>query len=330
MAMTAKAKKFRKVRLHKIVKELNLTTDTIVNYLTEHGYASAVKGDGINAAITDEDAYLELKEHFAEDPEKRAHVQEIRAERESHLSDLDGDSIQETPEVVQSVSSQKADVVSDSDWWLYPEELYIRSRSIDRICCFAYRFAEGWDNDWSVRINEFKKGEKRDVRKAEMTLRAAAPSLFKSIGTDPELTIVIPILGSEETSATAHSKNSRLAKAIADGVNVQLTLDCLSKNKNPPLHKEKGLSARRKALLIADYKASKLDDKFESVVIVDDIVTSGMTMGFVATAILQSNPGVKIIGFALGRHLRTENLPVSFEKANTHIPNELAEIWDQA
>ena len=94
MATTAtkKPKKFRKVRLHKVVKELNLTTDTIVNYLTEHGYASALKGNGLNAAITDQDAYLDLLDNFAEDREIRARVEELRAIREAELAASSGDS----------------------------------------------------------------------------------------------------------------------------------------------------------------------------------------------------------------------------------------------
>ena len=94
MATTAtkKPKKFRKVRLHKVVKELNLTTDTIVNYLTEHGYADALKGNGLNAAITDQDAYLDLLDFFAEDREMRARVEELRAIREAELAASSGDS----------------------------------------------------------------------------------------------------------------------------------------------------------------------------------------------------------------------------------------------
>lgn len=71
MEMTGTGKKFRKIRLHKAAKELNLTVDTIVSYLREHGYKSAVKGNGINAAIVDEEAYLDLLDHFSEDTVSR-------------------------------------------------------------------------------------------------------------------------------------------------------------------------------------------------------------------------------------------------------------------
>ncbi|MDE2827718.1 MAG: translation initiation factor IF-2 [Bacteroidota bacterium] len=112
MATTAtkKPKKFRKVRLHKVVKELNLTTDTIVNYLTEHGYASALKGNGLNAAITDQDAYLDLLDNFAEDREMRARVEELRALREAELAASSGDSAPSSAQkTVPTVAQPKQD-----------------------------------------------------------------------------------------------------------------------------------------------------------------------------------------------------------------------------
>ncbi len=83
MATTATQKKFKKVRLHKAAKELNLTVDTIVSHLSERGYADALKGNGINAAIADEEAYLDLVDHFSEDRETRARVRELREMREA-------------------------------------------------------------------------------------------------------------------------------------------------------------------------------------------------------------------------------------------------------
>ncbi len=103
MATTIKGR-FRKVRLHKVAKELNLTVDTIVNHLNEQGQSAALQGNGVNAAITDEDAYLDLIDHFAEDKNTRARVQELRAAREAELAKARGDSAPTgVPEVVEPV-----------------------------------------------------------------------------------------------------------------------------------------------------------------------------------------------------------------------------------
>ncbi|MCY4674697.1 MAG: translation initiation factor IF-2 [Bacteroidetes bacterium] len=112
MATTAtnKSKKFKKVRLHKVAKELNLTIDTIVNYLTEQGHASALKGNGVNAAITDQDVHLDLLDYFAEDREMRARVEELRAIREAELAASSGDSAPSSAQkTVPTVTQPKQD-----------------------------------------------------------------------------------------------------------------------------------------------------------------------------------------------------------------------------
>lgn len=216
--------------------------------------------------------------------------------------------------------------VISSDWWLCQN----MGNRLDSIYCFGYRIGTSMDDEWTVRINNFKQGREHDIRKAIKTSMTAAPSLFERIGIDPETTTVIPVLGSQETSANARSKNSRLAKAIADGADAKFMLDCLSKNKHEPLHQQPDRYARDQALIKANYQASELDYHCERVIIVDDIVTRGKTMLAVANAIHQSNPLVEIFGFALGRHVRRDYLHVSFDEANAQIPDELAEIWDQA
>lgn len=118
MPRTAKGHKFKKIRLHKAAKELNLTIDTIVEYLAERGHKDALKGNGVNAAITDEDAYLDLLENFSEDREMRARVQELRALRESELTDSSGDSAPvNVSDVVQEVvePTVNPDPASESD-----------------------------------------------------------------------------------------------------------------------------------------------------------------------------------------------------------------------
>ena len=140
MATTATGKKFRKVRLHKAAKELNLTVDTIVGHLSERGYTDALKGNGLNAAIVDEEAYLDLVDHYSEDREIRARVQELRAIRESELSDREprpdevteeDEPLSDTPpdqEAVAEVADEpasppEAEVVLEPDAEVSPEDI---------------------------------------------------------------------------------------------------------------------------------------------------------------------------------------------------------------
>lgn len=96
---TTETKKFKKVRLFKVSRELNVTIDTLVDHLEEHGYADALTGSGVNASVSDEEAYLELLEAFAADKETAARVRELRAARRAE-QEGDVEPVAETPEPV--------------------------------------------------------------------------------------------------------------------------------------------------------------------------------------------------------------------------------------
>ena len=71
--------RFKKVRLFKLVRELNVSLETLKEHLEETGHAEALTGSGINAAIQDEAAYNELLNAFADDKETAARVHKKRA-----------------------------------------------------------------------------------------------------------------------------------------------------------------------------------------------------------------------------------------------------------
>lgn len=262
-----------------------------------------------------------LKHRWARDSKTDSGTITSSGEIIHHGSDLFRQS-DESHDTVPEKANALQDSYFPSDWWLRPEKIR-SSEYLNDVFCLGYRIGQSVDN-WTVRINQFKAGKSNVIKKAAATLRAAAPSLFRRINIDPRDTIVMPVLGSQETSGDANSKNSHLAKAIASGAGAKFVLDCLQKDKHPPLHLQPSAHARDQALNNANYRASRLNCK--NVIIVDDIVTRGATMSEIAKAIHKSNPGTQIFGFALGRHVRPEYSPA---QANTNIPQELAEIWDQ-
>ncbi|MCH8276689.1 MAG: translation initiation factor IF-2 N-terminal domain-containing protein, partial [Bacteroidetes bacterium] len=72
---------FKKVRLFKVSQELNIAVDSLVEHLAEAGFADVLSGKGLNASITNEEAYLELLEAFADDKVLAARIKEKRAAR---------------------------------------------------------------------------------------------------------------------------------------------------------------------------------------------------------------------------------------------------------
>ncbi len=96
--------KFKKVRLFKLVRELNVSLETLKEHLEQTGHAEALTGTGINAAIQDEAAYGELLSAFADDKETAARVHKKRARQtvseEQPSPPQPEDSVEETHETV--------------------------------------------------------------------------------------------------------------------------------------------------------------------------------------------------------------------------------------
>lgn len=80
----AKQENFKKVRIFKLARDFNVTIDTIIDHLKSVGMDGAMKGSGINAAVTDEEAYLELRQHFADD---MAAAERLKEKREARTLD---------------------------------------------------------------------------------------------------------------------------------------------------------------------------------------------------------------------------------------------------
>jgi translation initiation factor IF-2 len=69
-------------RLFKVARELNVSTDRVEEYLEEHGYEDALNGSGFNASIVDEEAYLVLRDEYADDAEAAARIRELRSQKD--------------------------------------------------------------------------------------------------------------------------------------------------------------------------------------------------------------------------------------------------------
>ena len=120
--MTTKNKKFKKVRLFKVSKELNVSVDTLLQHLTEKGFTDVLSGKGVNASITDEDAYFSLVDAFAQDKEIRARVEEKRAARGGEEESGDGVAAEaELAEEQLSTSEEEPSEESASEIPVEPE-----------------------------------------------------------------------------------------------------------------------------------------------------------------------------------------------------------------
>ncbi len=92
---------FKKVRLFNVSRELNVAIDTLLQHLEQDGFKDVLAGKGVNASITDEDAYLSLLEAFAQDMETAARVKEKRAAR---LVEIAGEGVENEEELEEPVA----------------------------------------------------------------------------------------------------------------------------------------------------------------------------------------------------------------------------------
>ena len=81
--------KFKKKRLFRVSRELNVSVDTLVDDLKAAGYKNALTGKGLNAAIVDEEAYEHLLSTYAEDRAAAARVQSKRLARLEEMEEED-------------------------------------------------------------------------------------------------------------------------------------------------------------------------------------------------------------------------------------------------
>ena len=80
--MATTTKDFQAKKLFRVVRELNVSQDRVEEFLESEGYEEALSGAGLNAKIVDEEAYLVLREEYADDAEVAARIRELRSEDE--------------------------------------------------------------------------------------------------------------------------------------------------------------------------------------------------------------------------------------------------------
>ena len=95
-------------RLFKVARELNISTDRVVEYLEEHDYGDALTGSGFNASIVDEEAYLVLRDEFADDAEAAARIRELRSEEEGGTERDEVATLDEEQEAEPEISDEEA------------------------------------------------------------------------------------------------------------------------------------------------------------------------------------------------------------------------------
>ncbi len=97
--------KFKKKRLFRVSRELNVSVDTLVDDLKAAGFKNALTGTGLNAAIVDAEAYEHLLDTYAED---KAAADRVKSKRMARLEESEEDHSDEVVSIEDTVQAEPA------------------------------------------------------------------------------------------------------------------------------------------------------------------------------------------------------------------------------
>lgn len=175
-----------------------------------------------------------------------------------------------------------------------------RSEHLEQVLCAGYRLKDVRGERWTAFVNRAKAGNTAAVACAVDVMKVAIATIEF-----PETPVlVVPVLGSADTTARPNAAMSRMATGICELKGYVDGQRLLRKKAHASLHKLRGATSRD----------NEVDNKYTSrrfeilgvtnvgcVLLVDDLVTRGTTMNDAARAIRSANGEIGVFGVALGK-----------------------------
>ena len=191
----------------------------------------------------------------------------------------------------------------------------------------GYRLLDNQDERWSRRFLGAKDGVKSSIDAATAVLTVAIPQLISIYRWDGSDLTFTPAVRSRERTASPAGPLAILTQHCATQSGSQVDLQLLNKDPHESLHRpRKSVPERRAILEAANFSARNVNTP--RVIIVDDLITSGLTLSYSATAIKARNPRAQVYGLALGKHEYLSNLADEIKGSpNQHIPDGWDQLW---
>ncbi len=185
----------------------------------------------------------------------------------------------------------------------------------------GFRITDRPYEKWTRRFNQFKYGEPTAAKAAIRTFCAAFED-FLPPG-NPRI-VVVSSVSSGQNIAQHDTPASKLASTLALSRGWEWLPHHVTKDRHPSLT---GIAsaAERDATVDGVYLAAPIGGEPGLVIVVDDFCTRGATLGDIARAVRESNPGWKVQGASLAKVERAAYWPGDL--TNAHIPDSLDAIW---
>lgn len=186
----------------------------------------------------------------------------------------------------------------------------------------AYKITDDCGEHWTSRFVRFKAKEPCAIWGGYRLLWEAVPPLIDAIGLNPAKTAFVAALSSGEPHASADGIIPKIARKCAEKIGARFELGALSKQVHNPIHGIYGANERNAELEKAAYSGRPVPA--HSIVVFDDFITRGATLGRIAQAFSAVNEGVAVYGIALGKTERRSWLP---NISNDHAPKKWDDAW---
>ena len=198
---------------------------------------------------------------------------------------------------------------------------------LDHAFTLAYKMTDDPAEMWSGRFVRFKDKDQKALYGAAKVLKPAMTGLFASLKLNAAHTVIVPALSSVEKLADPNRHVPRLATAVSKELSCAVNMTAVSKDPHPSLHKVPA-AERIATLEKANYTAQAIDA--DVVVVLDDFITQGATLGITARQLKAANPKLTVLGVALGK---TERRAYWADRgivlSNQHVPGDWDGLWAQ-
>ena len=194
-------------------------------------------------------------------------------------------------------------------------------------------YTVGWrikdePDEWTRRFLGYKDARSGYGRAGGELLLAAFQELLQVSGLEPGDVLICTAFGHAATGPNPDSILFKTGAYIAEQTGASWFPELFAKKKHKSLRLV-GDGAARDAEVNGKYWSGTVA-KGKTVIVLDDFVTRGATLGEMHRALHEGCPGTPMIALALGKNETASfgrycNLPVN----NEHIPAEWATLWQQ-
>ena len=180
--------------------------------------------------------------------------------------------------------------------WLFFRQLDYGG-AVDGAFTIGYRLLDDQNELWSRRFLRAKDGLQPSMEAAKALLATAISELFATSRVSADDITFTPAVRSRESTASPSGTLAILAQQCATAGGCRFAPQLIRKEPHESLHSPpKSVPRRMEILEAANFRSQKVATS--RVIVVDDLITSGLTLSYSAKAIKALNPNVRVFGLA--------------------------------